>query len=73
MKSNQVLTARQAQALQLLALDLSVEQIADCMNIKKSGVRKHLERTHRMLGVHSAIAAYRQALLRKAIELEHEG
>lgn len=43
MKEKPVLTDRQAQALQLLALDLSVDHIADRMRIKKSGVRKHLD------------------------------
>ncbi len=73
MKEKPVLTDRQAQALHLLALDLSVDHIADRMRIKKSGVRKHLERAYRRLCVQSAIAAYRQALLRKAIALEHMG
>lgn len=69
MKPKHTLPARQAQALQLLALDLSVDEIAERMCIKPSGVRKHIERVHRNMRVRTSIAAYRLALLQRLIEL----
>ena len=63
-------TPRQIQVLQLLATDLSADLVAQQLGITACTVRKHLERIHKTLEVHSNLAAYRKLLQSGIMELE---